>query len=204
MEFEYKFWEPMLPSQVAELFSTFHASWCIAGGWGLDLFLGRQTREHGDIDLVILRRDQLLLQRLLADFEIFVVDPPGALRSWMPGEYLSKPLYNIWVRRASSGPWKIQVMLQDHTTIEWLFRRDDSIKGALEDLTMISSEGIPILRPEIQLLYKAKEIRERDRNDFDWVLPYLSSAQRHWLREKIEQAYGSQHQWLRSLAENSA
>jgi len=194
----------MLPSQIARLFSTFHAPWCIAGGWGLDLYLGRQMREHGDIDLVILRRDQLLLQELLADFEIFVVDPPGALRSWMPNEYLHKPLYNIWVRRTPSGPWKIQVMLQDHTTSEWLFRRDDSIRGALEGLTMISSDGIPILRPEIQLLYKAKEIRERDRNDFEWVLPHLSSVQRHWLRGKIEQAYGLENPWLLRLAEKPA
>lgn len=204
MEFDYKFWEPLLPSQIAMLFSTFPTPWCIAGGWGLDLFLGRQTREHEDIDVVILRRDQLLLQRLLTDFEVFIVDPPGALRVWMPDEYLSKPLYNIWVRRASTGPWKIQVMIQDHTMSEWLFRRDNSIKGALENLTMISSEGIPILRPEIQLLYKAKAIRERDNNDFDRVLPHLSSIQRYWLRGKIEQAYGPEHRWLRRLAEDTA
>jgi hypothetical protein len=31
--------------------------WWIAGGWALDLFLGYQTRGHGDLDVGVLRCD---------------------------------------------------------------------------------------------------------------------------------------------------
>ncbi|MFD9689695.1 hypothetical protein ACFWXO_28500, partial [Kitasatospora sp. NPDC059088] len=32
------------PEQAAERLGGFGASWCVAAGWALDLFLGRQTR----------------------------------------------------------------------------------------------------------------------------------------------------------------
>jgi lincosamide nucleotidyltransferase A/C/D/E len=33
-------------------------SWCLAGGWGVDALLGRQTRPHKDVD-VLVERDRL-------------------------------------------------------------------------------------------------------------------------------------------------
>lgn len=199
MEFDYQFWEPCLPDEIAVRFADFAAPWCIAGGWGLDLFLGELTRDHGDIDIVILRKDQQLLQQVFPNAEIFVVDPPGCLRPWSSQEYLAVPLYNIWIRDRRQGPWKVQVLLQDHTEEQWLFRRDHTIKGALANLVIPSAQGIPILSPEIQLLYKAKAIREKDRHDFELVLPYLSATQRTWLREKIGQVYGEPPMWLNHL-----
>ena len=53
------------PSQVAAalgpLMKGFGAPWCVAGGWALDLWLGRRTREHADLELVLFRDDQSLL-----------------------------------------------------------------------------------------------------------------------------------------------
>jgi hypothetical protein len=37
------------PSEVAQRLAGITAPWCVAAGWALDLFRGRQTREHGDI-----------------------------------------------------------------------------------------------------------------------------------------------------------
>ena len=34
------------------------APWFIAGGWAIDLFLGRKTREHADVDFALSRLDQ--------------------------------------------------------------------------------------------------------------------------------------------------
>lgn len=197
--FDYQFWEPFLPEEVALRFSTFFEPWCIAGGWGLDLRVGQVTRTHADIDVAILRKDQLKLHDIFSDAEIFVVDPPGALRDWSAEEYLFAPLYNIWIRESSQGPWKIQVMLQDHTKEQWLFRRDHSIRGSLENWIVSSKTGIPVLSPEIQLLYKAKSIRDQDQHDLALSLPHLSTTQRIWLREKIRQVYGEDHIWLKEL-----
>lgn len=37
------------------------------GGWGVDALLGKQTREHDDLDLVVARRDVPLLVERLGD-----------------------------------------------------------------------------------------------------------------------------------------
>jgi len=55
---QFGLWQPWQPEEVAKFFSTLTVPWWIAGGWALDLFLGVQTREHEDIDILFLRRDQ--------------------------------------------------------------------------------------------------------------------------------------------------
>lgn len=40
------------------LMEGFPAPGCVAGGWAVDLFLGKVTREHGDVDIAIFRDDQ--------------------------------------------------------------------------------------------------------------------------------------------------
>ena len=199
MSFDYTNWSPLTPREVVERFSGFTGNWCIAGGWGLDLFMGKDTRRHDDIDILVFRKDQSAIQRLLADQELFVVDPPGRLRPWLREETLAPPLYNIWVRANTEAPWSIQLMIQDVIGEEWLFRRDDTIRGALSGLIVRSAEGWPILSPEIQLLYKGKSIRTKDQADFDNLLPHLSILQKEWLREKLKQVYGDSHQWIGDL-----
>jgi len=39
----------------------------IDGGWGVDALLGRQTREHNDLDIAIQHKDVAKLRKLLAD-----------------------------------------------------------------------------------------------------------------------------------------
>jgi hypothetical protein len=63
-----------------------------------------------------------------------------------------------------------------------------------------TSDGIPYLVPEIQLLYKAKGLRPKDEADFRQTLPALSLEQRDWLREALLQAH-PQHPWLGRLTE---
>lgn len=199
MPFDYTNWAPLTPQEAMEQFREFAGSWCIAGGWGLDLFIGKQTRQHGDIDILIFRKDQGRVQSLLADQELFVVDPPGQLRPWLPGEVLVPPLYNIWVRAHVDAPWSIQLMIQDTEGEEWVFRRDHMLRGPLSKMIIYSSAAWPILSPEIQLLYKGKSIGAKDQADFDHLLPYLSATQKEWLREKLKPAYGKAHPWIAHL-----
>jgi GNAT superfamily N-acetyltransferase len=56
--YDHSLWDPL---SCREAFQRLHArgirAW-VAGGWALDLFLGRQTRPHVDTDIVIRRSDQ--------------------------------------------------------------------------------------------------------------------------------------------------
>ena len=47
----------------------------VAGGWVIDLFIGRETRSHQDIEIAIPRKEQLQLQTYLHDWNLrYVVD----------------------------------------------------------------------------------------------------------------------------------
>lgn len=199
MIFDYTKWEPLLPEAAAGLFASYPGTWCIAGGWAIDLFLGKTTRPHGDTDILTFRNDQRYLKKLLCTKELFVVDPPGQLRSWKEEEVLVFPLYNIWCRENEQSPWSIQIMLEDTIGEEWFFRRDNTIKSLVKNLITFSKEGWPILSPEIQLLYKAKTPRGKDKQDFEVVLPHLSHHQKEWLKTAILKVYPAPHPWVKQL-----
>jgi hypothetical protein len=44
---------------VREALAGYDGPWWIGGGWAIDLFVGSSPREHDDVDVVVLRRDQL-------------------------------------------------------------------------------------------------------------------------------------------------
>ncbi|MFC7466871.1 nucleotidyltransferase domain-containing protein [Actinomadura keratinilytica] len=82
IEAPYGAWEPASVTEVASLFSPLCEPWWIAGGYAVELAVGRAFRAHADIDVLLLREDQLAAQRALAGWEWWAADPPGALRPW--------------------------------------------------------------------------------------------------------------------------
>jgi hypothetical protein len=75
-------WDPMAPDEAAAVLGTLKVSWWIAGGWAIDLVLGHQSREHGDLDVLVLRRNQALVREYLSAWDVHAADPPGSLRPW--------------------------------------------------------------------------------------------------------------------------
>jgi hypothetical protein len=59
---------------------------------------------------------------------------------------------------------------------------------------VITTGGVPVMAPEIALLFKAKAPRFKDQRDFDRVLPHLDRAARSWLASALEQAHPG-HPW---------
>lgn len=192
-------WDALSPEGVRTLFDGFGAPWWIAGGWAIDLFLGRQTREHGDIDLAVLRSDQPRLQRHLRDWDVNVAHD-GALTPWADGDWLVAPRWQFWVRRNADAAWAFEVFLEDSRDGEWRFRRDQSIALPLERFGAATAEGIPIIAPEIALLYKAARAPENERNrrDFAAAAPALDAAARAWLRDALAALYPG-HEWIEQL-----
>jgi len=80
--------------ELARLMRGFPRPWYIAGGWAIDLFLGRETREHDDIDVTIFRNDQAELRTHLAAWAFEkVVD--GQRLPWADGEWLGLPVHEV-------------------------------------------------------------------------------------------------------------
>ncbi len=176
----------------------FGGPWWVAGGWALDLFLGRQTRPHGDLDLAILRRDQPLLQGHLVSWDVQVAHE-GELMPWAPGDWLAAPRHQFWVRRATNAAWAFEILLEDDEDGDWVFRREPSVRMPLPALGRVTADGIPYVAPEVALLYKANHL-EIDRNaaDFDAGAAALDAAARGWLHDAISAVYAG-HPWLERL-----
>lgn len=62
-----------------------------------------------------------------------------------------------------------------------------------------SETGIPYLNPEIVLLYKAKNTREKDHQDFITVKDLLDNKKRQWLKSALE-LHEPEHKWIQQLA----
>lgn len=191
-------WDPAPLSDVVALFSPLPNPWWIAGGYAIELALGRSFRQHGDIDVLLLRRDQLGAQRALPGWEWWAADPPGVLRSWAAGEILPATVHDIWCRPGPGEPWRVQVMLDESEGEEWISRRDARVRRSIDRLGLRSPEGVPYLAPEVQLFYKAKRPRAKDEQDFTEALPALGSGRRRWLARTIAQVYGD-HPWADRL-----
>jgi hypothetical protein len=199
-------WDPLSVDEVTGLLSPVRFPWWIAGGWAIDLFLGRQTRSHDDTDVLVLRDDQLELQEYLTDrgWDLHKTQQPG-LKPWPPGEFQNRPVNDIWCRRAPHLPWALQIMLLDTDGGRWVFRRDPSIGGPIESLGLRTSTGVPYLRPEIQLLYYAKlDSPAKNQADFDHAVPELSGEARVWLLGCLEKMFPQGHVWIPNLRREMA
>lgn len=192
-------WEPASPSEVAEIFSGCLARWWIAGGYAIELAARRPVREHGDIDVMLLRRDQFAVQRVLPGWQWHMADPPGNLRPWQPAEQLPVGVHDIWCRPGPGQPWRIQVMLDESSGGDWVSRRDERIRRPITSLGSVTADGIPYLAPEIQLFYKAKAPRPKDETDFAAALPMLTGPQRRWLSDALTLVSGPGHPWRARL-----
>lgn len=197
-------WEPLSVEAAVELMSGLCVPWWIAGGWAIDLFLGRQTRSHEDTDVLIRRDDQMEVQAYLSDWDLHKTQQPG-LRPWAPGEFLDRPVDDIWCRRTPDSPWSLQLMLLDTDGDLWVFKRDPEIRGPLASLGRRTEAGVPYLSPEIQLLYKARpQPLEKDQSDFELAMPCLSRSTRTWLLRCLEKRFPNGHAWITRLREYTA
>jgi hypothetical protein len=192
-------WEPMMPTEVAELLSSAACPWWIAGGWAIDLQLGRQTRTHEDMDVLILRDDQRAIQAVLDGWDLYAADPPGTLRRWRPGEVLPPAVHDIWCRRTPESPWSLQIMIDDASAGVWRYRRHGQIQRRVAELDGGACDGDPmVLAAEVQLLQKSKSPREKDEADFLAVRDLLRPDQRAWLLRALTVASPT-HPWLARL-----
>ncbi|MFD5315410.1 nucleotidyltransferase domain-containing protein [Streptomyces sp. NPDC127098] len=191
-------WDPASLGEVVARFSGLDSCWWVAGGFAIELAVGRRFRSHGDIDVLLLRRDQLIAQRALSGWEWWAADPPGSLRPWASDEVLSPEVHDIWCRPEPDDPWRVQIMIDESLGMEWVSRRDPRVRRPISTLGMASADGVPFLAPDVQLYYKAKGPRPKDEEDFDAALPVLTDRQRCWLVDAISKTYGP-HPWIKRL-----
>jgi len=168
-----------------EILTPTGIQWAVAGGWAIDLFLGRPTREHADLDLAIWRADQEKLYAALGSDWMWEVTDNGTRRPWNAGDWLSLPIHEIHARPVAGGHPLLEFLINERDDTAWIYRRNPKIRRDL-DRAILVRDSMPFLAPEIVLLYKAKAPRPTDEADFRAALPALAPEQRAWLRLAIK------------------
>ena len=191
---------PVKPERVFELFKRYEKPWAIAGGWAIDLYLGRETREHHDIEIAVLRRDFADLWEYLVGWQPHYINPahPEEPVPWKDGIALGAPIHELHTVPPAADVRTMEILLNDADGDDWVYRRDPRIRLPLDRAILRSPEGIPFLAPEIVLLYKSKALREVDRADFVVAQGNLEPAAREWLRQSLELTIPG-HGWLTGL-----
>ena len=80
-----------------------------------------------------------------------------------------------------------------------LTSRDPRIRLPYSEVIEHTNGGIPYVRPEIVLLFKAKHARPKDEGDLAAVLPRLDASRRRLLAGWLEQVHPV-HFWIADLA----
>jgi hypothetical protein len=197
-----KSWRTLTPHEAVVLLSVLRAPWWVAGGWALDLFLGKVTRAHQDLDVGIFRSDAAGVVASLSGWEFFEAKD-GILSALALDTAPRAEVNSLWGKRASTAQWELELMLDESDMESWVFRRDVRITCPLSRAIRRNPEGIAYLAPEIQLLYKARATRPRDQADFDQVVPHLTRESRTWLRESM-MSVEPEHAWIAMLEEYPA
>ena len=194
-------------ARAAGLMSTFRPGWSLCGGWAVDAWLGRQTREHADIDIAAFQDDQHAIFDHLAGWRLIAHDPnvAGDTSERWDGRRLDLPAH---IHARSQDRFHLEVLLNERSGRDWIFSREPRIALPLQRCARQSAWGLPTVVPEVLLFYKAtvyfgveelKDRRPQDEPDFLALLPRLTEKQRHWLREAISLVHPG-HPWLTQLS----
>lgn len=198
-------------AEIADLMATYRGFWALCGGWAVDAWLGRQTREHGDVDIVVFADELDILYNHLEGWHLVAHEdayPERHAEAWR-GRPLAVPSH-IHGKRGdgtrlpdvlpSPVVWgyPLDIQVNERADGQWLCRREPRVAMPLAQSARPSGWGLPTEVPELLLYYKAAEPRPHDEQDFEATLPLLSADQRRWLREAVGAVY-PEHGWLSRL-----
>ena len=190
-------WADTTPAQMREWMAGAAFPWWIAGGWALELWLGRPMRVHSDIEIGCFREDLPALVSHFAGWEIAIARQKQ-LTPFSGVPSLPQPPYSLWVRRGSEV-WDFEVLIEDGVDDQWHYRRDPRVTLPVSALTLMTASGHRVVAPEVQLLFKSKERRSKDEDDFAAARSTLPEPSRRWLRDALT-TVDPAHDWIAALA----
>ena len=174
----------------------FQYPWFISGGWSIDLALGKVTRQHEDVDICVFREQVQGVLDYFFEWEISVA---------IPGEHRLEPCRNTqdtlpprFGLHLRKGDQFIEVLLTDRIGEKVIFRRDPSIHMSLREFIRTDNQGRQYVAPEWQLLFKSKENRDKDQQDFKTFIAYSNTRQRRWLLTALK-THNPESRWIAML-----
>ncbi len=215
-------------SQASVFLNNRGFDWSICGGAAIDIFLGRQTRIHKDLDIAVFWEDRNAIIELMlrSDWRVFQACGGGVVQELNRKQDEPYEKRNLFCFTANEDRVKLEPIghdryrfglesleQRDFTYVEFLFNTRDNgqfhlpgenkIKCELNKAILSSFEKLPYLAPEIVLFYKSSYLEgtyaDDHNHDFDISLPYFNTEQKQWLRAALEGEYPDGHVWLQRL-----
>jgi hypothetical protein len=190
-------WVPWSPTEIAERLVSIKKPWCVVGGWAIDLWLGRKTRVHEDLEISVLWADFEDFRRALSGYFFFGASN-GKLFFLEDNLPAPETFVQFWCLDPKEMAWRVDLMIDPGTVGTWKFKRKRSIKVQRSEIVLKTGSGIPYLHPKAALLFKAKHMREKDVLDFENVVAQLNEKDRLWLKSNLSLVHPG-HVWIERL-----
>jgi hypothetical protein len=190
-------WLPWTPEELAHHLAGTRRAWYVVGGWALDLWHGRQTRPHEDLEFAVLRGDLGEFAQCLSMLRFHAAQDGVLTPCPLPGQAVDD-VFQFWGLDRQASAWRVDMMVEPGTPQTWVFKRQADMARPRADMVWRSAAGIPHLNPAAVLLFKAKHVRTKDEADLDLALPSLPEAERRWLHRCLSQLHPG-HAWPHRL-----
>jgi hypothetical protein len=194
-------WSPWHPRDAVALLADCPVPWFVAGGWAVDLHIGRPTRTHSDLEIAIVRPDLPRLRPYLSSYDLYGVGN-GLIYPLGPDGEPKPEDHQVWVCEPAVPAWRMDIFLEPGDHLTWVSHRDDRIRVPYAQAVARTGDGVPYLRPELVLLAKAKHVRDKDETDLQTLLPTLTSDAQRWLADSLGLIHPG-HRWVDRLAGTS-
>ena len=196
--------------------------YAFCGGQAIDLFLGYESRAHGDIDICAYwpERDKIILFMQSQGFNVYEMLGGGRAHRITDISNQMRQKRNIFCFKDSCPLIKlypldendccyieffhvgqteldfIEFLFNDKSETHFEYARDRSIKREISK-AVLHADGVPYLAPELCLLYKSTDTdREGYQRDFELANRAMSNEQRSWLQAALKKLYPQGHIWL--------
>ncbi len=190
-------WDGWSPKELSARLGPQTTDWYIVGGWALDLWLGRKTRPHDDLEIAVLpeRIDQY--RYFLPELEFY--DARSGTLTHLPRTAPAPDdAWQLWGADMAARRWRLDIMLERGSPDTWVYKRHPSLRLPRPTAVRQNTFGIRYLAPTLVLLFKAKHCREKDLQDFQVALPHLQPKERADLRIWLEELHPN-HNWIAEL-----
>jgi GNAT superfamily N-acetyltransferase len=197
-------WYAWSAAEVARRMAEVDVPWHVAGGWALELWRDDPVplRTHGDLEIAVPRSAYPVVVEAMRGQGLDVYTVGGRTIRPLRAPAPRSSVHQLWI--ADRGRYRLDVFGEPGDARTWVFRRDRRIRRRYGEAVARTPAGLPYLRPECVLLYKAAAVPGEDESgknaaDFAAVAPALDDAARGWLGEALTKVHPG-HPWLADLA----
>ena len=165
-------WNPYTVNELSKNLGGL-TGWFLDGGYSLELIIGEDSREHGDIDIgAFFQNAKSLFSEILAlGYQIFIANK-GNLETYYESEF-SESNHNYWVSDGES--FRFQILLYKLNDGKVFFRRNKEVTWP-ETAFLIERDGMKIVNPLITYAFKVttSSVEEKDLIDISLLLNWVA------------------------------